>query len=159
MALTQLQAKDEMFTMFRTAWNALVGGALSVVSPYQATIPEVYYHGVEKPLIPPSDKYFAILDMIVVDRKQKTLAIDVVNFGDKMYNNRGLLRLQIVCPLSDAENSDRGLRLGMVARDAFDGKRSPCGVVFFNGTITPSLSTEVFSKHIMTVEYQYEDIN
>lgn len=156
MALDQIQAKDEMFTMFRTAWNA---NSVAIIAPYQITIPEVYYHGVEKPAIPPSDKYFAILDMIVVDRKQKTLAIDVVNFGDRMYNNRGLLRLQIVCPLSDAENSDRGLRLGMVARDAFDGKRSPCGVLFRNGTIEPSLSTEVFSKHIFTVKYEYDEIN
>lgn len=156
MALNQLQAKDEMFTMFRTAWNA---GSVAVITPYQLTIPEVYYHGVERPSPPPANKYFAILDMIVVDRRQKTLAINVVNTGDKMYNNIGLLRLQIVCPISDAENSDRGLRLGMVARDAFDGKRSPCGIVFLNAKIEPSLSTEVFSKHIFTVQYQYDEIN
>lgn len=156
MALTQVEAKDEMFTMFRTAWNA---NSVAVITPFQITVPYVSYQGVRVTEPHPADKYSAILDMIVVSRKQATLAINVVNMGDRMYNNKGILRLQILCPLSDAQNADRGLRLGLVALDAFDGKRSPCGVKFYDGMVEPSLSNEVFSKHIMTVKYEYADIN
>lgn len=154
MAATQIQAKDEMFAMFKAAWDTVATGGSAILS----YVPPVYYHGVQKTTTPEADKYFAIMEMIVVDRSQATLAINVVNVGDRMYNNRGLLRLQVMCPLSDAENSDKGLRLGMVARDAFDGKRSPCGVLFRNAKVEPSLSTEVFSKHIMTVQYEYNEI-
>jgi hypothetical protein len=155
MALTEVQAKDEMLTMFRTAWNA---NSVAVITPYQVTVPAVRYHGQVNKEPPPSNLYHAILYMECVSRSQKTLAIDVASIGTRRYNNIGILSLQIMCPFSDAENSDRGLRLGIVARDAFEGKTSPCGVWFRDAKVTPSLSTEVFSKHIMTVGYQFDEI-
>ena len=58
MAATQIQAKDEMFAMFKTAWDA---GATAITT----TVPPVYYHGVQKPTTPEANKYVAIMEMIV----------------------------------------------------------------------------------------------
>lgn len=155
MSATYLVAKDEMFLMFQTAWDL---GSAAIVAPFQIGIPHVYYPGVERPITPPANEYCGFLDLIVVEEKQATLAIDVASLGQKMYNNRGILRFQLICPLKDAENSDRGARLASLVRNAFRGKRSPCGTVFLNSMFTQSIPTEVFSKFIMTTEYNYNDI-
>lgn len=151
MSLTYLQARNEMFKMFADAWAL---NTPAIVSP----APTVYYPNVLPPSPPPSNLYFAVVNIKVAKEVQKTLAIDVVNFGGRMYNNKGLFICEIMCPLSDAPNSEKGAELATVARNAFRGKRSPCGVVFYDAMFTVSKSTEVFSKYIMTVEYNYDDI-
>lgn len=151
MSLTYLQARNEIFTMFANAWAL---NAPAIVSP----APKVYYPNVLPPAVPPSNLYFAVVKIKTIQEVQKTLAINVVNPGGRMYNAKGLFSCEIICPLSDAQNSSKGAQLCMVARDAFRGKHSPCGVVFYDATPTEGKSTEVFSKHIMTVEYNYDDI-
>lgn len=151
MALTYIEAKDEMLTMLQTAWNAQAAAIVTY-------IPIILYQGIEPKNIQPSDKYFGKCDIFVLSDNQKTLSTNVGQASQRRYNNKGILQLQIMCPLSDVQNSDRGAKLANIAKLAFRGKQSPCGIVFYNAMYTPSLSTEVFSKHIMTVEYNFDEI-
>src|SRR5574343_2089556 len=141
MSLTYPEAIDEMFLMLKTAW----ANSSPSILPY---VPNISYPGIETPSVPVSGKYHAKADIYPVSEKQRTLSTNVDIGGGRRYNNRGILKLQIMCPLSDVRNAEIGIKLGILARDAFRGKHSPCGIVFYNAVVIPSMPSEVFSKYI-----------
>lgn len=146
-----IQANDEMLTMLKTAWDAQTTAIV-------AYIPDIQYEGETKKVVPPSDKYYGVLYNNILTNPQATLCGDLDGIGSRRYNNTGILEFHISCPLSDAENANKGKRLGIVARNAFRGKYSPSGIIFYNARIIPSKPNEIFNKYIMFVDYNYYNI-
>ena len=151
MSLTYPQAIDEIFAMFKTAWDAQTTAIVGY-------IPAVLYPGIESTSVPASGKYFVKADVLPVKERQKTLAVNVDIPTGRRYNNMGIVRFQIMCPLSDVRNAEKGVDLGILVRNAFRGKESPCGIVFHNAVVTPSYPSEVFSKYIVTIEYNFDEL-
>lgn len=152
MATDYLTAKDVMLTMLM---DALTLDAPAVIG----YVPEVNFQGTKKGVTPPSEKYHGVAFVHAVKEEQATLCHDVDTLGSRRYNNKGLFEFQIMCPLSDSQNSDRGAKIAYIAQKAFRGKEGSCGIVFYDAMFKAGASTEVFSKHIMTVKYNYDEVS
>jgi hypothetical protein len=148
---TYTQATDDMFGLFRAAWNA---GAAAIVG----SIPPVVYQGVEPAAIIPADSYWCRVSRQSVYEKQATLKTAVALDVSRRYNNTGLLFVQLFCPLSDSQAMDKGSRLAVLIRDAFRGKESANNVWFRNVRIRELASDEGYIMFNIIAEYDYDDI-
>lgn len=158
MSATLNQAKDTMYTMLMTD---IIAQSPSIIG----YVPNITFHGSRyspppaNGIIPPADKYHGVSFVHVMKEEQKTLCHDVDTLGSRRYNNRGVFEFQIMCPLSDAQNSDKGDRLAYVAQKAFRGKEGTCGIVFYDAMYKSGATGDVFSKYIMTVKYNYDEVS
>lgn len=147
MTTTYPAALDEMFALFRDAWNT---GATAIVG----YVPEVRWPGVEEPDKPETKKYWARVSTQTVLERQATFR----NGDDKRYTTDGLLFVQIFCPMSDARAMERGRNLAVLARNAFRGEETSSSVWFRNARINElSPDGKAYRFNVVT-EYEYDEL-
>lgn len=150
MTATYTQAVDAMFALFKQAWDA---GAATIVG----SAPAIYWQGVEPVSGPPSDVYWCRVSTQNVMEKQATLG-DPSGVGKHRYTAMGLVFVQVFCPMTDAQATDKGRRLAELARNAFRGKEATGGVWFRNVRINELPPEEDLYRFNIVAEYQFDDV-
>ena len=151
MSLTYDQAVDEMFALFRTAWNANTAAIVG-------TVPEVRWQGVESKVVPIVDGYWCRISTQNLGEKQTTFKSAIAQDTNRRYTSKGLLFVQIFCPMSDSDSMSKGRQLGEVAKKAFRGKATPAAVWFRNARVNDLPPEDDMYRFNMVVEYEYDDI-
>lgn len=151
MNLTYPQALDEMFTLFRTAWNANT----TAIAGY---IPETRWPDVEETTKPDKDKFWCRVSTQNFKEQQATLSDCVGVPGKKRFNTVGRIYVQLFCPKSLGNSKELGDKLAVVARDAFRGKQSPGGVWFRDTTISNLSPEALFYRINVTSDFNFDEI-
>lgn len=140
-------AIDEMFGIFKTAWEA----NSAAVASY---IPEVRWPGVEEPTTPETSKFWVRVSQQTVDEEQSSL-----RNGDfvQRYTADGVIFVQLFCPKSDAQSMTNGRKLAIIARNAFRGNATSGKVWFRNARINELPPEEKFYRFNVVAEYEYDE--
>jgi len=146
MALTYDEAIDQIFSIFRTAWNAKSAAIVGY-------IPEVRWPGVEEPDTPNTDKFWVRVSQQTVKEGQSTLRND----GCTRYTTDGLLFIQLFCPKSDSKSMEKGRKLAMLARDAYRGNSTDGKVWFRDARIKELPPEKDWYRFNIIAEYEYDE--
>lgn len=147
-----INAQDEMFVLFLTAWNAQTDAVIGYV-------PEVRFQNIVNPGKPDSSKYWARVSVQTVDERQTTLSSAVKLEPGRRYTTNGLIFIQVFAPLSDVAAGRNGQKLADIAKKAFRGKTTPGKVWFLNGRVQELPSEEQFARFNVVTEYQYDELS
>lgn len=147
MTATYPQAIDEIYGLFRTAWNA---GAPAIVG----YTPEIRWPGVEEPTKPETKKFWARVSSQNVTERQITFR----NGTSKRYQTDGLIFVQIFAPMSNAQAMEKLRLLAVVARNAFRGKVTGSDVWFRNCRINELSPDGTSYRCNIVAEYQFDEI-
>jgi hypothetical protein len=148
---TYSQAIDDMFTLFRMAWNA---GAAVVVG----SVPAIRWEGVQEPSIPPVDAYWCRVSTQQVAEPQSSFKTGIAPDANRRYTAIGVLFVQIFCPMSEAQAMEKGRLLAELARNAFRGKETANQVWFRNVRIQRLAPEQNYYRFNVVAEYTYDDI-
>lgn len=153
MTATPEQAEDETFALFKAAWD---DGASAIVG----YTPEVRYEGKEKTSVPAVSKYWVRISMQFVAEDQATLSDCVAVAGSKRFETSGLVFVQVFAPKTDsAEGYRKGRLLAKLARNAFRGKHTSPGNVWFRRCrINNVLPDADFYKFNVVSDFQFQEI-
>ena len=157
MTSTYIEAYNEMVKMLNDAWTT----GTPAITTY---IPDINWQGNEYEGEQFVDKYYATFEVQVVDEVQKTLQGSLDGNGARRYNNIGVVIIDIYAPISISNHMLKLRELSVVARNAFRGKESPSGVVFYNAKfveagLATAASSSNFYKSVVTAEYSFDDIS
>lgn len=163
MTLTYDAAVDEMFGLFKAAWDS---GSAAIVG----YVPEVRWPGVELKnpdgsiKKPESDKYWARVSQQGVDEEQTSLSACVASNENggvlpaSRFTAIGLLFVQLFCPKTEAEAMEFGRELAKLSRAAYRGKKTAGGVWFRNVRIIEVESEELWHRFNVVAEYEYDEV-
>lgn len=145
--ITYEEAIDEIFGIFKTAWDAESAAAVTYV-------PEVRWPGVEEPNKPDNSSFWVRVSQQTVLENQASLKNGE---NGQRYTTSGLVFIQLFCPKSDSESMTKGRRLAIIARDAFRGNSTSGNVWFRNAKINELPAEEYFYRFNVIVEYEYDE--
>jgi|SRR5688572_14082970 len=145
------EARDEMFALFKAAWDANT----TAIAGY---VPEVRWQGKELTTKPDRSKYWARVSLQSVLEQQATLSNCVIEPGKKKYESAGLIFVQVFAPKAIATAYDTLQKLAIVARDAYRGKTTPGNVWFRNVRINTLEPEELFYRLNVVGEYEFDEI-
>lgn len=149
------QARDEMFALFKTAWDANSAAVVGYV-------PEVRWQGKEIATPnagkPDRTKFWARVSIQSVLEQQATLSNCVVEPGKKKYESAGLIFVQVFGPKSVDNSYELLQQLAKVARNAYRGKTTPGNVWFRNVRINTLNPEELFYRLNVVGEYEFNEI-
>ena len=151
MTASYIEAKDAMFALFNTAWQA---GAGAIVG----SVPEIRWQGVEGRDLPPTDDYWCRVSLQTLRRKQATLGLPTGDADIKRYTVFGLIFVQVFCPMALSDAGAKGELLAQLAQNAFSGKTTDNGVWFRNTVINELPATDDYYIFNVVAEYTYDDI-
>lgn len=140
-------ANDEILGLFRTYWNAnspaLNGG--------QA--PLVQWPG---PVSEPADNTapFARIRLRYGTSIQRTFG----PAGTRRFERPGFVTVQTFGPLSKGDGLILSQNLGIIARDAYEGRGTSSGIWFRNARLTDSGEDGSWHIHTMITEFTYEEL-
>jgi hypothetical protein len=117
---TMTQARDDVFTMFLTAWNANAA--------FDGYVPEVRYAGTAKGPVPPAEKAWCRVTLQHTTGGQVSFGAP----GGRRFERRGLMMVQLFVPTVHGRGLSDIEQLATVARNAWEGLSSPNGVWFRN---------------------------
>lgn len=139
MTATYEQAIDDIFTMFKTAWDTT-----GYIVIYENTTPS------EKPSIgTPYAKVF----IRHTGGFQATLTGGI---GTARYARLGVMTVQIFTPLG--EGLSEGASLAKVLADAYEGAASPRAVWFRNVRLMEVGPTAEWFQHNFLVDFEYDEV-
>lgn len=136
------QARDDILTVFRDAWNANTAAIVG-------SVPEVRYHEAEVAEVPPSDEYWCLAAVTHVDGGAAAL-------GNRIFEHAGLFTAQIY-GLKEDQGNQKLDALVKVVLDAFEGQYSANGVWFRNvrvneeGPVRNWFQVNVIAEFLYTV--------
>jgi len=149
MTTTYVEAIDQIFSLFNSAWVA----NSSAIAGY---VPEVRWPGVEETGTPDASKFWARVSQQTVLEEQATLSD---NNGKRRYTADGLIFVQLFCPKSDVEAMDKGRKLAVIARNSFRGKTTSGKVWFRNARINELAPEESAYRFNVVAEYEYDEVS
>lgn len=138
MSLTYQQARDEMFSVFKTAWDA--------------TGYPVHYEDVYKPRSK-DEKPWATVTLKHASGFQSTLSGVT---GSKTFTRLGFITTQIFVPTG--KGLQEAYDLAKVISDAFEGTSTPGGVWFSNVTLNEVGREGEFFQLNVVIEFRYDEI-
>lgn len=152
MTATYNQARDQIFALFKAAWDAQT----TALAGY---VPEVRYQGLEVGEKPDGSKHWCRISTQSVTEEQATLSTCVEEPGKSRYESSGLVFVQIFSPKSEATGYEVGQQLAQVARNAFRGKKTTPGEVWFRNVRINNISPEnLLYRFNVVAEYEYDEI-
>lgn len=149
MTATYSEALDAIYGMFKTAWDAQ-----SVLTD----APVVYWPGVLNSVLPASDEYWARIRATDIVQKQSTLRNGLAPAERERYTAKGLVEIEIFCPMSVGDGLVQGRLLAEVARNAYRGKHSDNGVWFRDVTVTEVEPDRDWYRLHVSARYEYDEI-
>jgi hypothetical protein len=144
-------AMREIVALFRTAWNA---NAAAIVG----YVPEIRYVGVTGSDSPPPNKYYARLSYQQVANGQTGVGTPYAA-GQSMYTASGLVFVQLFGPISDATVWAKLKSLAVVARKAYEGKKTASDVWFRNVKINELSPEDNWQRINVVADYSYDEIS
>lgn len=149
MALPTLpEAKDEMFGLFKTKWEAdtpAINGAVAI---------PVQWPGVDKQAPPAADGAYAAIFIKHGQSRQATLG----ETGNRRFTRTGLIIVQCFAPISRGDASTFAENAAIIARDAYEGVGTDSGIWFRNARVTEIGSDKTWYQFNMVVEFQYDEL-
>lgn len=140
-------ANDEILGLFNADWAtrtpALNGG--------QAV--HVEWPGVDSQDPPPVGAPWARIVLRYGSSRQATLSPP----GQRRFTRTGLVTVQIFTPISAGGGLSLAEKLGIIARDAFEGKGTSSGIWFQNARIQPIGADGQWEQTNVVVEFQYDE--
>ncbi|MEQ1624983.1 MAG: hypothetical protein ABL870_09840 [Sediminibacterium sp.] len=143
------QAKDDILTLFKAYWDA------QLLALYPTLSVQLIWPGVDIQTPPLPETPFLRVSIFHNFSRQATFAP-----GAKRYERSGLVTIQIFTPLSSnlvAPNIALCEKLGIITRDAFEGKNTPGGVWFRNANLREVGSDGTWYQFNMSVEFNYDE--
>lgn len=154
MSATYPQAIDEIFALFKAAWDA---NAASIVG--SAVPPTIIWKGVEPKDGPPINEFFARIATQQVGEPQSTFKSGVAEDSSRRYTANGLVIVQLFLPMSDSQAMRKGLLLGQMVKEAFRGKSTASCVWFRNARINDAIPPEENLYRLNVIaEYEYDEV-
>lgn len=144
-------AISEMAKLFKAAWLANSGAIFGYV-------PAVQYRGVEPPGKIDRSKVWAAFTTQNVDEGQNSLSTCVDQPHKRMYGGAGLVIVQLFLPKTVDNAEFLGRELAEVGRNAFRGKKTAGGVVFYNARVNDVTPEELFYRYNVVAEYEFNEI-
>lgn len=144
-------AVDEMQALFYSAWNANAGAVFGYV-------PEVEWYGRENGIKIDRSKVWARVSTQNVTEGQDTLSTCVEVPYQKRYSLAGLIFVQLFLPKTVDNAVVDGRKLAKVARNAFRGKKTDGGVVFYNACIKDVPPEDLFYRFNVVAEYEHDEL-
>jgi hypothetical protein len=151
---TYLQARDDMFALFRAAWIDPVTGAGAIVG---AAIPDVEFPGDERQGVKPTDVYWARVTLLPNDTEQTGLSNGAFAPGNRRYTSYGLIAVQIFGPRQNSDVADKLALLAQCAQKAFR-KETANGVTLLNASFRPMTPEPNWEAVIVQAEYEFDEI-
>lgn len=145
------QARDEINTLFLTAWNANAGAVVGYV-------PEIRWQGVQYRDLPDGSKFWVRVSKQTVFEEQTTLSTCEGKPGQKRYTASGLVFVQVFCPKSNTQAFTLGQTLAKIARNAFRGKTTPGKIWFRNVRINELDPEELYERFNVVTEFEYDEL-
>jgi len=145
------EARNQMFALFKAAWDA---GSAAIVG----YVPEVRWQDNELADKPQSGKHWCRASTQSVIERQATLSDCVGEPGKKRYESAGLVFVQLFAPKSVANASEKAQQLAVIARNAFRGKSTAGGIWFYNVRINNLAAENLFYRFNVVAEYEYDEI-
>lgn len=139
--MTQAQARDEILTFFKVAWEA---DAESVNVP-------IYYWDVKKDG-PTQGSPFARITVRHLNGVQATLADQV---GNRKFERNGVITVQVFTPFGGGLVKNDAL--AKVASDAFEGKATQNQIWFRDVTINEIGQDEAWFQTNVTANFTYDE--
>ncbi|PCI27885.1 hypothetical protein COB55_04920 [Candidatus Wolfebacteria bacterium] len=152
MTSTYPNAIDEILDTFNVEWEKPSTAAIVGYTP------QVFWPGIERPKIPPTNLYYVEVETSSVSEDQKTLSNFVDGVGKKRYNNKGMLFVNIFAPLSDSKHMELGGDLSVVAQNSLRGKTTTSCIYFTNVVILNMGHSSKFFHFRVVADYNYDDI-
>lgn len=147
--ITQNAARDEIFTLFKNAWDLSIA-----IAGY---VPEIDYQGMQ-PLAPPDvSKHWCRVSIQTVGEHQASLANDGGMPGTRTYTTFGLIFIQIFSPRSASNAFEEGILLGQIAKAAFRGKTTPGKIWFRNVRLNELAPENSFYRLNVVAEFEYDE--
>ncbi len=143
-------ARDEIQALFLAAWNA------SAAAANGGTLPKVYWQWVE---VRDSDKpkgteAWARVTVAHNEGGQATFGTP----GNRMFERAGIVTVQVFTPQKSDQGGTRLEALGVIARDAFEGKATAGDVWFRNVRLQEASPDEPWWQLNVTAEFSYDEL-
>ena len=142
--MNEIQATDEMLTLFREAWES---GAPAFNN---GQVPLVEWPGVDPLEFPPKDSPWARVNVQHGTREQSTLG----GIGNRAFEARGILVIQIFTP----RDLLQAQQLAIIARNAFEGVSSPGDIWFRNVRMNEVGTDASWSQINVVAEFEYHEL-
>lgn len=141
-------ARDEILGLFHTYWTAQTP-ALNDSAPVRVEWP-----GVDSQTPPEASKPWARIVVRHTTSKQATFG----TVGHRRFLRPGLVTVQVFTPLTNGGGLLLAEKLGIIARDAFEGRSTDSGIWFRNARLQEvGPDTEWFQMNLV-VEFEYEEV-
>jgi len=151
MTATYVEAVDDIFGLFNSAWDSNAG---SIVG----SVPTVYWQGNEPAQTPGKDSFHVHVGTQTVIEQQTTFKTGVAPSENKRYTANGLVVIQLYCPMSVSDSMDKGRQLAVLARNAFRGKESANNVWFRNVRINELPAEDDYYRLNIIADFEYDDL-
>ena len=148
MSATYDLAKDEIFGVFKTMWDADTPS----VTPDQS-IPMVRYEGVSAPDDPDPSLPWAMVTLRHVGGRQASFPDPL---GKSIYERTGIVTVSVFSPL--ALGMSLGYELVRIAKSAYEGKTTTHGVWFKNVRINEAGLDGPWYMWNVVSEFEYDEI-
>ncbi len=141
-------ARDEILGLFKAAWDAgtppINGGE----------VVEVRWPGVDAGDPPPADKAWARIMVRHGTSRQSTFGPT----GGRRFTRPGLITVQVFAPNSGGNGLSFAEKLGIIARDAFEGRGTASGIWFRNARIQEIGPDGAWYQMNVLVEFEYDEM-
>lgn len=141
-------ARDEILGLFHTYWTAQTP-AINDGKPVHVEWP-----GVDSGSPPPASEAWARIVLRHAASRQLTLA----PAGQRRFLRPGLITVQVFTPLSAGNGLSFAEKLGIIARDAFEGRSTDSGIWFRNARLQEVGPDGEWYQMNLTVEFQYDEV-
>lgn len=146
MSPTLSSARDEMLGLFNDYWTANAPAANGGV------LPKVAWPG--KPFVPDATKPWARITVRHATSRQVTFGPP----GSRRFLRPGLVTVQVFTPISAGGGLSLAEKLGIIARDAFEGRGTASGIWFRNARLQEVGDDGTFEQMNMVVEFEYDEV-
>lgn len=149
--MTDSEARDEMYAVMNTAWNA--GAITAIAAPASINIRFV---GI--PLEEPTG-YWVRISSQIIEQLLASMA-DETTFGNnkRRYETSGIVFAQLFAPKSEKNAYDKGFRVAQILRNAFRSHGQSGNVTFTNARINPLSEDGSSYKWNVVADFSYDTV-
>jgi hypothetical protein len=147
--MTEETARNEVFALFRTAWNSRAGGVVG------GSVPTVIWQG-DEIAAPPTEKYaYATISVLHAAGGQSSLSNAV---GSNLWTNTGVVITQCFAPIGSGKSLLVASGLARIAVDTFRSSSTPGGVWFTKSHLAEVGPSRGWYQVNAVANFSYDDV-
>lgn len=151
MSLRPQEARKAMFATINTCWQAGAGAIAGYV-------PEIRYQGLEVGALPGADKFWMRAGTQGVDNRQRGHMMPEVGISKPVYDNIGLIILQIFAPMNSPDSYGKGELLAELGQGMFMASDIGGSIWFRNPRIRELEQDGTWFRWNVIAEYQFSQV-